>query len=94
MALSINFATSATLRPTLRAHLLHHEAPIPDRPTGEFHLVMLPFLSAFSDRSAPAFRKLVSELAWGTFAWFRSEPEKLLALRHGQKAELVSLFKY
>jgi len=52
------------------------------------------FVTAFSDRSAPAFRKLVSELAWGTFVWFRSEPEKLLALRKGQTTELFSLFKY
>jgi hypothetical protein len=50
------------------------------------------FLSAFSDRSAPAFRKLVSELAWGTFAWFCSEPEKLLAFRAGRTTELSSMF--
>jgi len=36
------------------------------------------FVSAFSDRSAPAFRKLVSEIAWGTYAWFMGEPDKLL----------------
>jgi hypothetical protein len=36
------------------------------------------FVSAFSDRSASAFRKLVSEIAWGTHAWFMSEPEKLM----------------
>jgi len=52
------------------------------------------FVTAFSDRSAPAFRKLVSELARGTFAWFRSEPKKLLALREGQVTELFFLFKY
>lgn len=52
------------------------------------------FLSAFADRSAPTFRRLISELAWGTFAWFRSEPEKVLALRQGEAAELVTLFNY
>ncbi len=52
------------------------------------------FVSAFADRSSPAFRKLVSELAWGTFAWFASEPEKLLAFREGQTTELPALFKY
>ena len=52
------------------------------------------FVSAFADRSASAFRKLVSELAWGTFAWFTSEPEKLLAFREGQTTELPALFKY
>ena len=52
------------------------------------------FVSAFADRSASAFRKLVSELAWGTFAWFVSEPEKLLAFREGRMAELPALFRY
>jgi hypothetical protein len=51
------------------------------------------FLSAFADRSSPAFRKLVSEVAWGTFAWFTTEPEKLLAFREGQTTELHSLFQ-
>lgn len=52
------------------------------------------FVSAFADRTAPAFRRLVSELAWGTFAWFRAEPEKLLAFREGEPAELSQLFSY
>ncbi len=52
------------------------------------------FVTAFADRSAPAFRKLVAELAWGTFAWFVSEPEKLLAFRQGETTELPALFKY
>ena len=52
------------------------------------------FVSAFADRTAPAFRRLVSELAWGTFAWFRAEPEKLIAFREGEPAELSQLFSY
>lgn len=52
------------------------------------------FVTAFADRSASAFRKLVSELAWGTFAWFVSEPGKLLAFREGETAELPGLFNY
>jgi hypothetical protein len=36
------------------------------------------FISAFLDRSTAAFRKLVSEIAWGTFAWFASEPLQLV----------------
>jgi hypothetical protein len=52
------------------------------------------FVCAFADRSAPAFRKLASEMAWGTFAWFRSEPEKLLAFREGKATELADLFTY
>jgi BsuBI/PstI restriction endonuclease domain/BsuBI/PstI restriction endonuclease HTH domain len=52
------------------------------------------FVTAFADRSASAFRKLVCELAWGTFGWFVSEPEKLLAFREGQATELAALFQY
>ncbi len=46
------------------------------------------YVSAFLDRSVPAFRKLASEIAWGTFAWFAAEPDKLLAFREGRRAEL------
>jgi len=52
------------------------------------------FVSAFADRSASAFRKLAPEIAWGTYAWFSSEPEKLLAFREGHAAELPALFQY
>ena len=50
------------------------------------------FVSAFLDRGASAFRKLVSAVAWGTFAWFTTEPDKLLAFREGGALELSSLF--
>jgi hypothetical protein len=52
------------------------------------------FVSAFADRAAPAFRKLASEIAWGTFAWFMSEPERLLAFREGRTDELPALFHH
>ena len=51
------------------------------------------FVTAFRDRASPAFRRLVSEVAWGTFVWFTSEEEKLLAFREGETAELPELFK-
>ena len=50
------------------------------------------FVTAFEDRSAPAFRKLVSDIAWGTFVWFVSEPDKLIAFREGLIKELSALF--
>lgn len=43
------------------------------------------FLTAFADRSTPAFRKASSELAWGSFAWFASEPAHVVVLRDGQR---------
>lgn len=45
------------------------------------------FVSAFTDRGSSAYRKLGPELAWGTFAWFVSEPEKIVLLHEqGEKA--------
>lgn len=40
------------------------------------------FGTAFLDRSNPAFRKCIDELAWETFIWFMAEPENLIWL-HG-----------
>ena len=41
------------------------------------------FVTAFLDRDAPGFRKTVSGLAWGSFAWFASEPKNIVHLRDG-----------
>ena len=38
------------------------------------------FGTAFEDRAGAAFKKCLPQLAWGTFAWFRSEPNKLMWL--------------
>lgn len=38
------------------------------------------FGTAFEDRADGAFKKCLPQLAWGTFAWFRSEPERLMWL--------------
>jgi hypothetical protein len=39
------------------------------------------FVSAFADRGASAYRKLGPELAWGSFVWFVSEPDKIVVLK-------------
>lgn len=39
------------------------------------------FGTVFRDRSDAAFRAAIGELAWGTFAWFTTEPTNLLVLR-------------
>lgn len=36
------------------------------------------FVTAYLDRAGQAFRKTVSSLAWGSYAWFASEPESLI----------------
>jgi hypothetical protein len=41
------------------------------------------FLTAYSDRESTGFRKTVSQLAWGSFAWFASEPDQIVILRSG-----------
>lgn len=38
------------------------------------------FGTAFEDRADSAFKKCLPQLAWGTFIWFRSEPERLMWL--------------
>lgn len=37
------------------------------------------FVTAYLDRSGAPFKKTVDSLAWGSFAWFASEPEHLVA---------------
>lgn len=36
------------------------------------------FVTAYLDRSAGPFKKTVDSLAWGSYAWFAAEPERLL----------------
>ncbi|MFJ3055981.1 BsuBI/PstI family type II restriction endonuclease [Herbaspirillum sp. NPDC087042] len=48
----------------------------------------LAFLTAYLDRAGAPFRKSVSELAWGSYAWFVSEPDNLIGLRDGQPLKL------
>ena len=36
------------------------------------------FVTAYLDRSARPFKKTVDSLAWGSYAWFAAEPERLL----------------
>jgi hypothetical protein len=49
------------------------------------------FVTAFLDRSHPAFKKTVSELAWRSFAWFAAEPEHLVILHRGGEETARSL---
>ncbi len=41
-------------------------------------------VSAFSHRAAPTFRRAGVNIAWGTFAWFSSEPSALLGFHEGE----------
>lgn len=43
-----------------------------------FAPVNVAFVTAFLDRGSATFRKTVGTLAWGSYAWFASEPERLI----------------
>lgn len=38
------------------------------------------FVTVFASRSDPAYRKVQSSIAWGSFVWFADEPERILHL--------------
>lgn len=59
---------------------------------GGFNPRQVAFVTAFSDRRVGAYRKLASELAWGSFAWFVSEPGKIVILRQGAEKKVKHLF--
>lgn len=56
-----------------------------------FDAGQLAFVTAFDDRNAPPARALMPSLAWGTFAWFRSEPDRIVVLRDGAPTHLSRL---
>ena len=49
------------------------------------------YVTAYSDRDTQAFKKTVPALSWGTYAWFASEPDKLIILKNPSEvtAELI-----
>lgn len=42
------------------------------------------FVTAYQDRGHPAYRKTGGSLAWGSFAWFASEPDHLVVFQSGE----------
>ncbi|MGB9118214.1 BsuBI/PstI family type II restriction endonuclease [Bradyrhizobium sp.] len=50
-----------------------------------FPLKHTAFVTAFLDRSSAPFKKSVDTLAWGSYAWFVSEPEGLVELSNDKK---------
>lgn len=51
----------------------------------------LAFLTAYLDRAAAPFKKTVPEIAWGSYAWFASEPDHIIELRDGEPRKLSQL---
>lgn len=44
------------------------------------------FLTAYQDRASAGFRKTVAQLAWDSFAWLVSEPDRIIVLRDGGRS--------
>ncbi|MBS1530393.1 MAG: restriction endonuclease [Bacteroidetes bacterium] len=51
----------------------------------QFERSSVAFVTAYLDRESAAFKKTVSSLAWDSFAWFVSEPEKLIIMKDGEE---------
>ncbi|EPM50552.1 BsuBIPstI restriction endonuclease-like protein [Pseudomonas syringae pv. actinidiae ICMP 19103] len=52
---------------------------------GGFERSNVAFVTAYADRQTQGFKKTISGLAWGSFAWFLSEPDKVFMLSDGIK---------
>jgi len=52
-----------------------------------FHREHVAFVTAYQDRESSGFKKTVHQLAWGSFAWFVSEPDQLLIMHDGAEAQ-------
>lgn len=50
---------------------------------GGFKRSQVAFVTAYADRQSAGFKKTITSLAWGSFAWFMSEPDKIVMLRDG-----------
>jgi hypothetical protein len=37
------------------------------------------FVTAFLDQASPGYKRVVSDISWGTFVWFASEPDRIIA---------------
>lgn len=48
-----------------------------------FDREQIAFVTAYQDRASAGFKKTVGALAWGSFAWFVSEPDGVVVMRDG-----------
>lgn len=56
--------------------------------SGGFGLDRVAFVTAYLDRSQPAFKKTFQELAWRSFAWLVAEPEHIIVMHDGAASPL------
>jgi hypothetical protein len=55
-----------------------------------FKRSQIAFLTAYQDRQSAGLKKTVAQLAWGSFAWFVSEPDKIVMLHDETSASHLS----
>lgn len=60
---------------------------------GRFPASDCAYVTVFHDRTGPPYRRMAASLAWGTCAWFVSEPEHIIVLRHGGEERLDRLVR-
>jgi len=48
------------------------------------------FMTAYQDRNSAGFKKTVAQLAWGSVAWFVSEPDHIVLLHRGENASSLA----
>mgnify|MGYP006187306441 CR=1 FL=1 len=72
-----------------------HDALLAITEAAGFRRSRVAFVTAYADRQSAGFRRTVSQLAWGTFAWFASEPEHIMAMHDGiaLRARLADLLR-
>jgi hypothetical protein len=58
----------------------------------KFKRSQVAFVTAYLDRNSSGFRKTISNLAWNSYAWFVSEPDKIIVLKDSL-IELTKLIK-
>lgn len=52
-----------------------------------FERSQVAFLTAYQDRESAGFRKTITGLAWGSFAWFASEPDRIVVLHANETSD-------
>jgi len=52
------------------------------------------FVTAFHDRVSSPFKASSTSLAWGSFAWFETEPERLIHLYDGHEKTAIPLDRF
>jgi BsuBI/PstI restriction endonuclease domain/BsuBI/PstI restriction endonuclease HTH domain len=49
----------------------------------KFKRSQVAFVTAYLDRNSPGFKKTMGNLAWNSYAWFVSEPDKIIVFKDG-----------